>query len=246
MNHKQGGLAGKSEAGSLDTDVVGSSTQSNKSARTAQAALEHAEQMMDLFPCDTRSHATYDASKQTKLADGKVDVGYRTVRAPVTAELWQQHIAGTYPLVIGLGCEDGTGSVFCLDVDNDPGSALDLVAKIAKLGMPLYVHRTKSDGAHVLGFVDERMPIKKLREVAGGLARRLDLRDDDVAGEVEIFPEAAERGPDGSAEAAEHAVSGRQVRHHAPRGRRRHADRRVSQVLRAKAHGRERQDAARE
>ncbi len=58
------------------------------SAQHSTAAVH--VQMMRLFPASRRAHATYDPDEfaHTRRADGKLAVLYRTVRQPVTLDLW--------------------------------------------------------------------------------------------------------------------------------------------------------------
>jgi hypothetical protein len=48
----------------------------------------------------------------TNKENGKTVPVYRTVLSPVTLEIWDRHLAGSYPLVAALACDDGTAHVF--------------------------------------------------------------------------------------------------------------------------------------
>src|SRR6478736_5231928 len=106
-----------------------------------------AEQLMALIPTNTRCHATYDPDPKTfKTNDnGKIVPVYRTVDAPVTLEIWERHLAGTYPLVAALMRDDGTTKVSVVDLDDyTVVNVIEIAMKIKALGLPLYVRRSKS------------------------------------------------------------------------------------------------------
>ena len=146
-----------------------------------------AEQMMALFPSSKRAHGTYAETGARRSSDRKLEVAYRTVRAPVTVELWARHLAGEYPIVAALGCDDGTAGVSCVDIDDYDCDHFDLLRKIKQLDLPLYVRKSKSGGAHVFAF-HEGIPIHEARELARGMARQLGLGDQEAPGKVEFFP----------------------------------------------------------
>jgi hypothetical protein len=144
-----------------------------------------AEQMMQLFPASTRAHATYDpnpATHKRRDRDGKLEVRYWTKREPVTIDLWERHLAGEYPLVLGLVCDDGTSGVSVLDVDQYDLDVIALVRAIKNCKLPLYVRRSKSGGAHVYAFHEHPIPAAEASRVAEAIARCVGLT------KVEFFP----------------------------------------------------------
>jgi putative DNA primase/helicase len=150
----------------------------------------HAKRMMELFPSSTRSHGTYNPDPKTfTIIGSKVKPKYRTVNEPVTLKLWEHHLAGSYPIVAALACDDGTTKVSVVDIDFDV-NITELIDVIKALGLPLYVRRSKSGNAHVIAFHDEPISIAASEKISRGIARALGLKDDTK--DVEYFPRVQE------------------------------------------------------
>ena len=146
-----------------------------------------AEQMMALFPTNSRCHATYDPKKLVTREGGKIVPKYVTVHEPVTPELWEGHLAGTYPLVAALACDDCTTKVSVIDIDEYFDiNIIEIARKIKSLGLPLYVRQSKSGGAHVYAFHAIPISIAVSVKVSRGMARLLGYSDKDK--KVEHFP----------------------------------------------------------
>ena len=82
-----------------------------------------AERLMQLIPTSTRCHGTFNPDPTTFVTrekDGKIVPKYREVHSQVTLEIWERHLAGTYPLVAALACDDGTTKVSVTDIDDSP------------------------------------------------------------------------------------------------------------------------------
>lgn len=151
-----------------------------------------AEQMMQLFPASQRAHATYVLDKSThqrRDRDGKLEVHYRTVRKPVTLDLWKMHLVGKYPLVLSMACDDCTSGVSAVDVDQYDTDCTAIVGAIKAHRLPFYVRPSKSGGAHVYAFHDKPIPVAEATAVAEGMARRLGLT------KVEFFPKPQNPDP---------------------------------------------------
>ncbi|MGY3690708.1 hypothetical protein ACVIGA_000788 [Bradyrhizobium sp. USDA 3240] len=149
-------------------------------------------QMMRLFPASQRAHATYivdETTHQRRGRDGKLEVHYRTVRKPVTLDLWKLHLVGKYPLVLSLACDDCTSSTSVVDVDQYDIDITSIVGAIKAHKLPFYVRPSKSGGAHVYAFHDKPIPVAEATAVAEGMARRLSLT------KVEFFPKPQNPDP---------------------------------------------------
>jgi hypothetical protein len=149
-------------------------------------------QMMRLFPASQRAHTTYNPNESThqrRDRDGKLEVHYKTVRKPVTLDLWKRHLAGKYPLVLSLACDDGTSGVSVVDVDQYDIDRTGIVREIKARKLPFYVRPSKSGGAHVYAFHDAPIPVAEATAVAEGMARCLGLT------KVEFFPKAQNPDP---------------------------------------------------
>ena len=159
---------------------------------TPQTAAPVHVQIMRLFPASQRAHATYildESTHQRRDRDGKLEVRYKTVRKPVTLDLWKRHLAGKYPLVLGLACDDGTSCVSVVDVDQYDIDRTDIVREIKARKLPFYVRPSKSGGAHVYAFHDKPIPVAEATAFAEAMARCLGLT------KVEFFPKPQNPDP---------------------------------------------------
>lgn len=124
---------------------------------------------------------------KAERADGKKDGQAVVVRRPPTDDLWEKHLNGVDP---SLGIipirADNTCIWGCIDIDQYPLDHKALVQKIASLGLPLVVCRSKSGGAHVFLFVRAPIAARIMQQYLRNAAALL--------GEAgrEIFPKQAE------------------------------------------------------
>jgi Primase C terminal 2 (PriCT-2) len=172
------------------TIANGAQDSSAKSVKQSKVGVH--VQMMRLFRASERAHATYILDKSThqrRDRDGKLEVHYKTVRKPVTLDLWRRHLGGKYPLVLGLACDDGTSGVSVVDVDQYDVDRTAIVLEIKARKLPFYVRPSKSGGAHVYAFHDVPIPVAEATAVAEGMARCLGLT------KVEFFPKPQNPDP---------------------------------------------------
>jgi hypothetical protein len=108
------------------------------------AEHEHAVKLLALIPASARAHATYDPKTAKRNAKGKVEVEYKTVRAPVTVNCFRQHLAGTVALVVSLRCDEDTAAASVVDCDDLDVDVMATVLRIRALGVPLYVRRLRA------------------------------------------------------------------------------------------------------
>ena len=141
-----------------------------------------ATEFMSLFAGLDRAYGTYRLTDTR--ADGKQIGKAATVTAPVTLELWKDHLAGKSK---GLGIvpirDDATCVFGAIDIDEYIGlDHAELVRTLQRLSLPLIVCRSKSGGAHL--YIFSKVPVSaalfqgKLREIAAMLGQ----------GQAEIFP----------------------------------------------------------
>ena len=140
--------------------------------------------LLELFAGFAEAYGTYHIPANAQPDEnGKIKGVARTIREPVTAELWASHLEGTSS---GLGIvpinKDSKCRWGAIDVDNYALDLDELVTEIAEHKFPLVLTRTKSGGAHLWLFVQEWIPAVdmqlKLREIASALK----------LGTSEIFP----------------------------------------------------------
>lgn len=146
------------------------------------------EEMMKLFQGYCGAYGTYhiyDASGIKKAGKGV------TVKDPVTIELWQGHIAGTFNSGLGIVPinEDEMCYWGCIDIDSYQDFSVEDFAREVRES-PLVVCRSKSGGAHCFLFAKEPLPAalmqQKLRELAAAYG---------YSG-CEIFPKQVRRTSD--------------------------------------------------
>jgi putative DNA primase/helicase len=150
-----------------------------------------AKRLMELFPTSARCHGTFNTDPNTfERINGprgvKIKPKYREVHEALTLARFEGHIAGTYPIVAALACDDGTTKVSAADIDIYDINVLELVSWIEDNDLPLYVCRTKSGGAHVYAFHQEPISIAMSEKVSRGIARALGHSDNDER--IEVFP----------------------------------------------------------
>lgn len=139
-----------------------------------------------LFEGFAGAYGTYDPTigARNSAKGGKVEIksSAKTVRAPVTVELWYAHVQGRSPLGIIPIREDETCVWGCIDVDKYDLDFAGLMKSIQKYELPLVICKSKSGGAHLFMFVSEAVTAyemqHKLKEFAGILG----------LGNCEIFP----------------------------------------------------------
>lgn len=145
-----------------------------------------AESMMSLFEGFSGAHGTHgDTEQRPGGVKREIKKTARTLRDPVTLELWEQHLAGTRALGIITIREDSTCLWGAVDVDKYDLVHMETVRWLAEMKIPGIVCRTKSGGAHVFLFFSEPIPasevIPKLHELASAMG----------SGGSEVFPKQA-------------------------------------------------------
>lgn len=152
---------------------------------------EDAETFLALFQGNMDAHGTHGV-ETLDPETGKYEIKHgkgayvRTLREPVTVELWLGHLKGEKPIGIIPINDEGLCSWGVIDIDIYDVQHKDLAARFVEAGLPLILCRSKSGGAHCFVFLSEPMPaadlISKLTEIKAFLG---------FAGS-EIFPKQVE------------------------------------------------------
>ncbi len=139
---------------------------------------------MRLFDGYSEAHGTHGATTSNVAKGGKLEIkkSAKTVRSPVTVEVWEQHLSGERPLGIIPVKEDGTCRWACIDVDRYDIDLAQLAGDLEDKGLPLVVCRTKSGGAHLYAFLAQAESAELVRQSMRALAASLGF------GDCEIFP----------------------------------------------------------
>lgn len=123
-----------------------------------------------LFRGLSRAHGEYVIpveAQRNAAKGGKIEGEARTVRKPVTPEVWSSHTSG----VTGLGLvpvnDEGTCYFSAIDIDVYPLD-IDLIERaVAAAGLPLLPTTTKSGGVHLYLFTSEGVPASLVRQKLG-------------------------------------------------------------------------------
>lgn len=144
----------------------------------------YSERMLELFRGTMDAHGVY-VVPNSKLG-GKLKGQARTLREPVTVDLWTKHLSGQQSLGVIPITKENTARWGVIDIDELGIDLRLLSAKIEDFKLPCIVCRSKSGGAHVFLFLADFVPaedlIAKLRELSSGLGY----------GKAEVFPKQAE------------------------------------------------------
>jgi hypothetical protein len=154
------------------------------------------ERLKDIFKGLESAHGITNKTEEIRH-DGKNEVRSKTIREPVTNELWQKHLNGEEP---GLGIipinEENKCKWGAIDIDTYPFDHLKLIKKIRENNFPLIVFRSKSGGAHVYCFTKQFVAASLMRQKLQLMASALGYA------KAEIFPKQskimADRGDVGS------------------------------------------------
>ena len=158
-------------------------------------SLEISEKLHKIFHGSGRAHGSFmvENSSLGQKTQGRAKT-IKTIGA--STKHWQEHLTGKEGLGIIPIDEENSVKWGAIDIDVYSLNLEKLVSKIEEFKLPLVVCRSKSGGAHVFCFLQEKAPAAdmqdKLREISAGLGY----------GGVEIFPKQrevlVERGDIGS------------------------------------------------
>lgn len=140
--------------------------------------------MMSLFEGYADAHGTHGTTDRNLAKGGKLEIkkSARTVREPVTEELWQRHLDGTRALGIIPIRADQRCVWGCIDVDRYDMDLAETAAEVERRKLPLVICRTKSGGAHAFLFLDQPEAASDVRLVLKQMAASMGW------GDCEIFP----------------------------------------------------------
>lgn len=142
--------------------------------------------IMSLFRGLEEAHGTYDTeTKSPGKVKSEIKASARTLRQPVTDDLWKQHLAGTRPLGVVPINKENMCYWGVIDIDKYDLDYPVIIAKFKKYKMPLVPCRSKSGGIHAFLFLSEPTDAKTVIAVLKGYAAKLGFA------ESEVFPKQA-------------------------------------------------------
>lgn len=144
------------------------------------------ERLATLFSGYQSAHGTHGEPVQEEGSlKWAIRSSAKSLRTPVTLDLWQRHVAGTYPLGVIAIREDSTCSWGSIDYDVYDANLIEIVARVARTGLPLVPCRSKSGGLHLFMFLAEPAPAGHVLTMLRNIAASIGM------GGSEIFPKQA-------------------------------------------------------
>lgn len=139
---------------------------------------------MALFEGYDGAHGTHGDTVRNPDKHDKLEIKAtaRTVREPVTEDLWTEHLIGERPIGIIPVRRDNTCKWGCVDIDRYDIDHGAIVKQLTEARLPLILCRTKSGGAHLFLFLTDPVPANELQAKLRDLAAHLGF------GGSEIFP----------------------------------------------------------
>lgn len=143
---------------------------------------------MRLFDGYREAHGTHGLTSPNDAKGGKLEIKKtaKTVRLPVTPEVWLAHLEGRRPLGIIPVSETGHCFWAAIDVDKYDIDLASVAGMLEDRKLPMIVCRTKSGGAHVYAFFSQPEPAEDVRATMRQLAASLGW------GDCEIFPKQSQ------------------------------------------------------
>lgn len=138
---------------------------------------------MALFEGFSSAHGTHGLpEKDPEGLKWNIKRTAKTLRQPVTRELWKQHVAGERPLGVIPIREDNTCSWGSIDFDVYDVDLLAIVKRVEDAKYPLVPCLSKSGGLHLFLFLEEPEAAADVQSVLRDAAASLGMA------ECEIFP----------------------------------------------------------
>lgn len=139
--------------------------------------------IMAIFRGHMGAHGTHgEPYQEPNKSKWEIKRTAKTLREPVTEELWEQHLKGIIPLGIISITEENVCHWGSIDVDKYDLDWGDLIKKVQKAKFPLVPCLSKSGGLHLFLFLSDPQPAGAVQTVLRDMAASLGL-----AGS-EIFP----------------------------------------------------------
>lgn len=144
----------------------------------------NAQRMMSLFRGYGGAHGTHGRIDRNGSRGAKIEIKKtaKTLREPVTEELWEQHLSGERALGIIPIDENNECSWGCIDVDIYDIDHVEAVKRLRKLVPQMVCCKTKSGGMHAFLFLASPAPAEELRAVLSNISAGMGW------GGCEIFP----------------------------------------------------------
>jgi len=139
------------------------------------------QRLMDLFAGFESVHGTHGQPAQ-KVDSVKWEIRStaKTLRQPVTRELWEAHLAGKRPLGVIPIREDGMCRWGSIDYDVYDEDLDSVIARVEEAKLPLLPGRSKSGGLHLWLFLSAWTPAADVQAALSDIAARLGISGSEV------------------------------------------------------------------
>ena len=142
------------------------------------------ERFKNIFEGLHRAYGTFKEEDQDE--NGKKKGKAYIIKAPITDQLWEDHISGKASLGIIPIRDDSKCRWGCIDVDSYTLDHKQIVDKLNEYKIPLICCRSKSGGAHIFLFTTDFVPAKLMRDKLMSVSAILGF------GNAEVFPKQIE------------------------------------------------------
>jgi hypothetical protein len=121
-----------------------------------------ADGFAELFAGLDRAHGKFSITRKNE-SKNKMEGRATTVLEPVTLDLWSKHLAGTQGIGIIPIMDDSKVWWGALDIDRYDMDLIALEKQCKDMDLPMFLCRTKSGGAHLYIFFNEKASAKVVR-----------------------------------------------------------------------------------
>lgn len=148
---------------------------------------ETSERMYEIFKGMENAHGTYNLTNSTGKENGKISGAAAVIHEPLTATTWRYHLLGQQGLGIGPLDNESMCGWGAIDIDKYDLNHKELIDKIKLKKLPLLCARTKSGGAHLYCFFQDRLDAQFVKDKMTAMAIILGYAfiDDKP---IEVFP----------------------------------------------------------
>jgi hypothetical protein len=136
-------------------------------ARTDVVTDEDIARLMALFRGHAGAHGTHGERTECNGLKWKINDSAKTVREPVTLDLWRRHVEGAQPLGIITISEAETTNHGSIDYDvyGKNSDIPTIVRRVDTLKLPLLPCYSKSGGLHLWHFTEDMIPASRMQAI---------------------------------------------------------------------------------
>tara|TARA_R110000796_G_scaffold19904_4_gene59522 strand:- start:72 stop:1631 length:1560 start_codon:yes stop_codon:yes gene_type:complete len=159
--------------------------------------LELVKKFKNIFTGLERAHGVFEKSNEPQQGK-KVEARMKTVHEPPTLDKFELHLKGEYPAMGIVPINDDNECVFgAIDIDVYPLDHKALLKKIANKKFPLITCLSKSGGAHLYLFTQQKVSAKEIQLKLSEMSTALGYPSAEVfPKQIELFTKEGEEKRD--------------------------------------------------